>query len=119
MAGYDDKVTGTGSSGMSGGARDWTTERSWWQENFRSRPYATADRGFDFYEPAYRYGHESANRYRGRSWSDAENDLRRDWDKYEYRGAGRSTWEEIKDSVRDAWNRVTGDDDSEFVRGRR
>jgi hypothetical protein len=88
--------------------RDWTQERSWWQENYRTRPYTTADRGFDYYEPGYRYGTEAANRHRGRSWDDAENDLRSGWDTFE--GRGRSTWEEIKASVRDAWDRVTGDD---------
>jgi hypothetical protein len=98
------KETGVGSASVS----DWDTERRWWQENYRSRPYVNADRGFSTYEPGYRYGYESANRYRGRTWSDVENDLRAGWDRYEHRGSAGSKWEHIKDSVKDAWDHVTG-----------
>ena len=45
---------------------------------------------------------------KGKSWSDAENDLRSGWDRYEHRGESGSTWEQIKDAARDAWDRVTG-----------
>ena len=84
---------------------DWTTEETYWRDNWQTRPYATADRGFDYYQPAYRYGFESARNYRGRAWDEIETDLRTGWDRYEYRG--QSTWENVKDAVRDAWNRVT------------
>jgi hypothetical protein len=69
--------TTTGSS-----AGDWNSERDWWRDNYSSRPYARADRGFDQYEPGYRYGYESANRYRGRNWNDVEPDLRNGWNNY-------------------------------------
>ena len=85
---------------------EWTTEETYWRSNWQSRPYVTADRTFDYYRPGYRYGYESATRYRGREWNDVEDDLRRGWDRWEHRG--QSTWENIKDAVRDAWNRVTG-----------
>jgi hypothetical protein len=70
----------------------------------------TADRGYEFYQPAYRYGYESATQqqYRGRQWHDVENELRFGWDRYAHRSANKSTWQEIKDAVRDAWHRVTG-----------
>jgi uncharacterized protein (TIGR02271 family) len=57
-------------------------------------------------EPRYRYGWEMANRpeYRGRSWDAAEPELRRD---YESR-YGDSAWDDVKDSVRDAWDSLTG-----------
>ena len=105
-------TTGSTSGTARGGSGDWNSEERWWQENYQSRPYARADRGFDFHRPGYRYGYESASRSGGRSWSEAENDLRSGWDKYEHRGTNKSTWEEIKDSVKDAWDRVTGDDDA-------
>jgi hypothetical protein len=85
---------------------DWGTEEQYWRNSFTTRPYVNADRGFDFYKPGYRYGYESATRYRGRNWNDVEGDLRTGWDKYEHRGQG--AWENVKDAVRDAWNRVTG-----------
>ena len=99
--------TSPGSSGLVG-TEDWNAERDYWRTNFSSRPYARTDRPFEAYEPAYRYGYESANRYGGRQWQDVERDLRSGWDRYEHRGSSKSTWEEIKDATRDAWDRVTG-----------
>jgi hypothetical protein len=85
---------------------DWTPENAYWRAEFGARRYAQADRGYEYFEPGYRYGFESAHRYRGRQWGDVESDLERGWEKYEHRG--ESTWEHIKDAVRDAWDRVTG-----------
>ena len=85
--------------------RQWDTEESYWRDNWSARPYASADRGFDYYRPGYRYGFESANRYRGREWDEIESDLRANWATYEHRG--QSAWDHIKDAVRDGWNRVT------------
>ena len=84
---------------------DWELEETFWRDNWRARPYASADRGFEYYRPAYRYGVESARRFTGRQWNDVEPDLRAGWDRYEYRG--QSTWENVKDAVRDAWDRIT------------
>ena len=105
MANRSDRDVSTGTSTGATGVSDWATEERYWRDTWRTRPYVKADQGFDFYSPGYRYGYESASRYRGRNWNDIENDLRSGWDRFEYRG--QSTWENIKDAVRDAWNRVT------------
>lgn len=84
----------------------WQDEDTYWRENYRTRPYAGGQ--YDDWRPAYRFGYESANRYSGRSWDDVERDLEREWDTYEYRTDTRSTWQQVKDAARDAWNRVTG-----------
>jgi hypothetical protein len=34
--------------------------------------------------------------------------LRSGWDRYEYRGTARTTWEQIKDAVRDGWDHIVG-----------
>ena len=65
------------------------------------------NRGYEAYQPGYRYGFESAKRHAGRKWDEIESDLRSGWDRYEHRG--QSAWENIKDAVRNAWDRVTGD----------
>jgi hypothetical protein len=83
---------------------DWTTESKYWRNNYKSRPYTGAERDYEFYEPAYRYGFESANQYQGRSWSDVQADLERGWENYKLRG--QLAWNEIKDAVRDAWDRA-------------
>jgi hypothetical protein len=95
---------GTPISGAFSG--DWTRDRGWWRDNFMSRPYATADRTFEDYEPGYRYAYESYPRYKGRKFSDVEPDLRTGFTKFE--GRGRSTWENVRESVRDAWDKLTG-----------
>jgi hypothetical protein len=84
----------------------WGDEDAYWRANYRTRPYAGAERGYDYYEPAYRYGYDAANRYGDRNWSDVESELSSGWNSYERRG--ESTWEQIKDAVRDAWDRITG-----------
>ena len=95
---------GTSSTGTFSG--DWNRDLPWWRENYRNRPYATADRGFDDYEPGYRYAYQSINRYKGKSWNQVEPDLRSGWNSFE--GRGNSTWDNIKDAVRDAWDNLTG-----------
>ena len=84
---------------------NWTDEDTYWRSNFNTRPYASG-KEYDYYEPAYRYGFEAANRYPDRSWGDVESELSSGWKSYKH--AGRSTWEEMKDAVRDAWDRITG-----------
>jgi hypothetical protein len=85
---------------------DWETEDAHWRDEYASRPYAQADRSWEYYRPAYHYGAESAHRWRDRDWNAAESDLRTGWDKA--RGASESTWDEVKHAVRDAWDRVRG-----------
>ena len=89
-------------------AAAWETEDNFWHENFSSRPYAIGPDYYERFRPAYRYGFESARHHSGRTFDDAESDLKTGWDRYEHRGDNRSAWEEIKDAVRDAWDRVTG-----------
>jgi hypothetical protein len=84
----------------------WETEDNYWHENFTSRPYALGPDYYDRFRPGYRYGFESAQHHMARSWDEAEPDLRQGWDTYEHRGESSTTWEEIKEAVRDAWDRV-------------
>jgi uncharacterized membrane protein len=57
------------------------------------------------YEPAYRYGYDLATdrRYANYSWAELEPEARRRWES-EYHREG--LWEDFKDSVRYAWERV-------------
>jgi hypothetical protein len=89
----------------------WETEDNYWQENFSSRPYALGPDYYDKFRPAYRYGFESARDHLGRSWGEAEPDLREGWRRVQNQSGDPSAWEEIKGAVRDAWDRVTGGKD--------
>jgi hypothetical protein len=85
---------------------DWKTEDAYWRENYKRRPYFESGRDYEYYSPAYRFGYDATDRYPGKQWHDVEPDLRRDWDRYEHRG--QSTWEHIKNAVKDAWDRMVG-----------
>jgi hypothetical protein len=74
------------------------------REDFTSM-YGQTGRPYTYYEPAYRYGYSLATdpRYRDREWVVIEPDARRGWTEH-----GRGTWEEFKDTVRRARDRVRG-----------
>jgi uncharacterized protein (TIGR02271 family) len=78
------------------------------RKNFTST-YGSRGKNYTYekYAPAYRYGHDLASdkRYSGKDWSTFESDARRDW---ETRNPGQSTWEDVKDAVRYAWDTVRG-----------
>ncbi|HJX27683.1 MAG TPA: hypothetical protein VJ885_07190 [Thermoanaerobaculia bacterium] len=78
-------------------------EDNYWRSNYSSRPYASG-RSYDDVKPAYRYGFDSANYYQGRRFEDVESELGSRWDTH---AGGRSKWSEVKDAVRDAWDRAT------------
>jgi hypothetical protein len=85
---------------------NWSDEDTYWRTNFRTRPYASStEYDYDYFQPGFRYGYDSAYRYSDREWKDVEADLSRQWNSYEHRA--KSTWEQVKGAVRDAWDRVT------------
>jgi len=67
--------------------------------------YSRMGSNFDRYQPAYRYGYTLAtdDRYRGRNWSDVEADARTAWNTQ-----NQNSWEDFKDAVRYAWDKVRG-----------
>lgn len=95
------RVEGIG-EGAENTASDLTED---FRRNFTTT-YGTSGDRFETYAPAYQYGYEMANdpRYRGRSFSQVESDLRSEYG----RRYPNSTWEKMKDAVRYGWDRVTG-----------
>jgi hypothetical protein len=67
--------------------------------------YGRTGRTYADYEPAYRYGYTLATdpRYRDRDWDVVEPEAKRGWAEH-----GRGTWEDFKDAVRRARERVLG-----------
>lgn len=45
----------------------WDEEERYWRDKWSTRPYARGT-DYDTLSPGYRYGYESATRYRGRAW---------------------------------------------------
>lgn len=81
-----------------------TTEDAYWRDNYTKEPYYVEGRTYDDYAPAYRTGYEGRTRYAGRSYSEIESDLERDY--YANRGNGRLEWQDARDATRAAWHRV-------------
>ncbi len=73
-------------------------------EHFTSE-YAQSGRQYAEYDPAYRYGYALATdpHYRGHDWDVVEPEARNGWTEY-----GPDSWEQSKDAVRYAWDKVRG-----------
>ena len=84
---------------------DPTVEEAYWKENYSSRPYVTGNATFDDYGPAYRYGVDTYKRFEGRTFEQAEPELRRDWERN--RGRSRLTWDDAQHATRDSWQRLS------------
>ena len=87
---------------------DPTVEDAYWGKTYNTRPYYRPGRTYEEYQPAYRYGWESASRaeYRNRQFDEVESDLERGWETA--RGKTREGWRDVREATRDAWNRVRG-----------
>ena len=81
-----------------------TFEDNWWRDNYAGLEGLEADRSYDHYRPAFRYGWESYGSHRGKAWTDAEPQLRSGWDAY--RGDTNAKWEDAKQAVRHAFERA-------------
>jgi hypothetical protein len=87
---------------------DWASEDEYWRNNYGSRPYARADLAYEHYQPAYRYGYESAGRLGTSRWDEVEGELQAGWEVDAERGERHGAWASVRDAVKDAWDRVTG-----------
>lgn len=90
---------------MAGTRRDYATYENDFRDYYTLN-WAGSGKTYDQYSPGLRYGYDLANNnaYRDRRWSEIEADARRDWElRYP-----ATAWDQIKDSVQYAWEKVTG-----------
>jgi hypothetical protein len=85
---------------------DATEEAQFWKERYRLRPYYRSGTSFEVWEPAYRFGWDSARRpqHALRSFEELEDELAAEWRKE--REAVGDDWRLYRDAVKDAWVRV-------------
>ena len=102
-------VVGAVTGGLAGKgvaeAIDPTVEEAYWRDNFGSRSYVQKGETFADYGPAYRFGWDSYGRSKGRTFEQAESDLKRDWESN--KGSSSLTWDRAKHASRDAWQRTS------------
>lgn len=83
-----------------------TSEEIFWKETYVREPYYVQGKTWDYYAPGYRAGWEGRVRYDGRTFEEAESDLRASYglSKQERDPA----WQDISPAARAAWIRVDG-----------
>jgi hypothetical protein len=86
-------------------AIDPTVEDAYWRDEYPRREYFDEDVSYEEIQPAYRYGWEARTRYEGRTWEQAQADLRREWEA-EQAERVPGTWEDAQRPIRDAWDRA-------------
>ncbi len=84
---------------------DPTVEEGYWRDNFESRSYVNQGDTFSDYGPAYRYGSDSYRRFEGRTFDQAESDLKRDWERS--KGESKLSWDRARHASRDSWQRTS------------
>ena len=74
-------------------------------ETHHKTNYADTGITLEEFTPAYRYGHTLAtdDRYRTGTWAKVEPEARKHWE-----AKNEGTWEEFKDAVHHAWDKVRG-----------
>lgn len=90
-----------GAGAVTAGVDDDSYYRSHWTST-----YGTSGTSYDDYAPAYSYGREMRDTYRGRQWNEVESDMRTQWETRHPSG-GASTWEKFKAAIRHGWDRIT------------
>jgi len=103
-------VVGAVAGGLAGKgvaeAIDPTAEDAYWRDNYSNQKYVAQGDSFDDYGPAYRYGVDSYGQAEGRTFEEAEPDLKRDWNRA--RGSSQLPWDKARFASRDSWQRVSG-----------
>ena len=89
-------------SGTTGGT---AFNEDYFRQDFKTRYGSTPGASYESYSPAYKYGYEMSNdpRYKGKSFSTVESDLRSDYG----RRYPNSTWEKMKDAIQSGWGGMT------------
>jgi hypothetical protein len=103
-------TTSTGAGAASGGgvvksiaaAINAAAEQTHGHEEPSGRTFLTLKWNFEDYSRAYRFGADGYNRSQGRSFDDAEPEMKLDWERA--KGNSHLPWEHAKYASRDAWH---------------
>jgi hypothetical protein len=81
-----------------------TAEEIYWREYYTQEPYATRDKSYEYYAPAYQIGWEGRARYPKLTFEEAEAQMQTDYAKL--RTAHAAEWVEARAAAYAAWNRI-------------
>ena len=97
-------VVGAKAGGAVAEAVNPTEYTEHFRSSYESAPYYSANRTWNDYEPAYKYGYDRYSEYRGQKFDDIESNLERDWNAT--RGKSQLAWDEARGAVRDGWHYI-------------
>jgi hypothetical protein len=106
VGGVAGAVIGAGAGHAAGEVVNPTQERNYWKSVYESRPYYRKGRTFESYEPAYRYGWESASQpaLGSKTFDEVEPDLTAGW--LYWPGASQTSWTDCREAVKDSFDRM-------------
>ncbi len=81
-----------------------TAEEIFWRETYIREPYYVAGRVYEYYAPGFRAGWEGRVRHDGRSFAEAEPELRAEYNRT--RSELDPSWHDVAPAAHAAWNRV-------------
>jgi len=81
-----------------------TVENEYWKENYSSRPYVEPGIDYNQYAPAYQHGWAARVLYAGKTFDEAEADLKCEWEAN--KTDPRLSWDKARLATLDAWNRI-------------
>jgi hypothetical protein len=81
-----------------------TVENEYWKENYSSRPYVEPGIDYEKYGPAYQHGWAARVLYAGKTFDEAEADLKCEWEAN--KTDPRLSWDKARMATLDAWNRI-------------
>ncbi|WP_103670896.1 hypothetical protein [Pseudanabaena sp. BC1403] len=80
---------------------------NYWRQNYSSRQYIEKEANYEDYQLAYQTGQEGCDRYLGKSFDEAETELKRDYEALLVQKSGTGLdWNKVKEAVRDAWDQA-------------
>lgn len=81
-----------------------TAEEVFWRETYVREPYYEKGRPFEYYAPAFRAGWEGRVHHDGRTFDEAESELKANYNRS--KSEIDPGWQEVAPAARAAWNRV-------------
>lgn len=81
-------------------------EDEYWRLHYQQQPYVNQGEHYELFQPAYKHGWEGRSQCEGRTFEEAEAELRRDWESSAH--CEQLEWERAKRAAEDAWRRVEG-----------
>jgi hypothetical protein len=81
-----------------------TAEEIYWREIYVREPYYVKGRTYEYYAPGFRAGWEGRVRHDGRTFEQAEPELKADYNRA--KTELDPAWEDVRQAARAAWERV-------------